>query len=265
MQKRCPSKNNDDIPSQSQAASINPSGASNQRILPPPKKKKKKTKKKIKGGKSRVAKVPGEPYDQNDLSSEGSDSEVEPDNEKNYDGGDDNSDHEVEGNALNPIDLTDDKWQTTPLHPICEIGGPENIENVIPEFKGRHPGSQVNRTGTAKLVKSALQYFMLFFTSIILKTFIEATNAFGQYTTPGNRWKDLNEKEFKTFIGIILHMGVVKYPRRDLAWSKGKYGSPWVRSMMLQSRFEQILKCWHWVDTSKLSQKERAEKNKANS
>ena len=210
MQKKCPSKDNNDIPSHSQAATTNPSGSSFQPNLQPPKKSNKKSKKKKKGGKSRVAKVPDEPFDQNDLSTEGSDSEVEPDNLKNYDGGDDNSDDEIEGNAQNPIDLTDDKWQTTPLSPIYEIGGSENIENVLPEFKGRHPGSQVNRTNTATLVKTALQYFMLFFTSAILKTFIQATNAFGQYTTPGNRWKDLDEKEFKTFIGIILHLGVVR-------------------------------------------------------
>ena len=107
---------------------------------------------------------------------------------------------------------------------------------------------------------------MLFITSVIIEAFVSATNSFGSYITPRNRWKPIDSDEFKEFLAIVLHMGVVKYPHRSFAWRKDpKYGNPWVRSLMHEHRFNQILMCWWWVDRSSMSKQDIDAQNRSNS
>ena len=118
----------------------------------------------------------------------------------------------------------------------------ESIDEVIPPFTSRHiPGSRIgemNRTLLASgqyLITSVLDVFMLFFTAAVLTVFVNATNEHGKNNTSQAKraWKDVTIEEFKTFIGIVLHLGIVKYPRRGMAWRKDKSGSPWVRLMTI--------------------------------
>lgn len=190
----------------------------------------------------------------------------------NYDGGDGEKSDDEDPAAATIIDLTDDSWSNFILVQLgfrASFRGQapvqEDIKDVLPKFKGRHSGCQVNRTAGQTLIESAKQFFLLLFSAIILNQFIYATNSWGRRNTRGNRWKDVDTTEFLTFLAIILHLGVVKYPRRGMPWMKtGKYSSPWIRSMMYEHRFEQLLRAWHWTDTSELSQKEREDRNKDN-
>lgn len=56
---------------------------------------------------------------------------------------------------------------------------------------------------------------VIFFSTAILTAFVNATNEHGKInTTQAKRaWKDVTIAEFKTFIGIVLHLGIVEYPR----------------------------------------------------
>jgi hypothetical protein len=173
----------------------------------------------------------------------------------NYDGGDGENSDDDSPPAPEIVDLTEDSWLNVPLaelgaHDLRGHDAPkrEDIKEVLPEFKGRHPGSQVNRTPMAKLVETAKEFFLLMFCGLILNQFISATNSWGRNNTKGNKWKDVDQTEFLTFLAIFLHLGVVKYPRRNMPWMRtGKYSSPWVRSMMYEHRFEQLLRAWHWT------------------
>jgi len=144
------------------------------------------------------------------------------------------------------------------------VGLAEPITSVLPTFKGRNPGTRVNKTPGAPVVSTAADFFFLMWDMVMLGIFVAATNAYGQFNIA--RWNTVTIQEFKSFLAIVLYLGVVKYPKRSMPWQrKGKYSSPWVRSVMKEYRFEQILRCWHWTDTSNISDRERKRRNKENS
>jgi len=167
-------------------------------------------------------------------------------------------------------DLTEDRWENYCVYPLADDRKTrssdtkqfEDVKGVLPKFNPRgNVGSRVNKTPGAPLVTTVLQYFSLFFCSMILGRFIDQTNKYGKYNY--KRWKDVDLAEFKTFLAIILHFGIVKYPQRDMPWRKNsKFSSIWVQERMREYRFNQLLRCWHW-DATVCSPKERAEKNKA--
>lgn len=92
--------------------------------------------------------------------------------------------------------------------------------------------------------QTPLAMFMLFFKVDTLSTFIRATNWYGNRFVRG--WKDTNMTEIKKFIAIILTMGLVQFPDRDMAFSKGNLGSKFITSLMLKSRFDQLLRAFHF-------------------
>ena len=154
----------------------------------------------------------------------------------NYDGGDGENSDDDSPPAPEIVDLTEDSWLNVPLaelgaHDLRGHDAPkrEDIKEVLPEFKGRHPGSQVNRTPMAKLVETAKEFFLLMFCVLILNQFISVTNTWGRYNTKGNKWKDVDQAEFLTFLAIILHLGVVKYPRRNIWGGKRSGKNIWTR------------------------------------
>ena len=164
-----------------------------------PKKKAKKSKNEKKKKKTKAAKnasgaSSAADVDLGYLSDNGS-SENESVESRNYDGADANSEASAEAPMPEIIDLTDDKWKFhfVPEHSSnttrsSDVPATESIDGVLPAFSGRNPGSRVNKTPGVPLVKTALQYLMLFFTSAMLQIFITATNSFGRYNN--TKWKD---------------------------------------------------------------------------
>lgn len=65
---------------------------------------------------------------------------------------------------------------------------------------------------------SALDCFQLFFSVIVLNTFVVATNVFGA-TYFRNTWKNVS-KQFKAFLAIIVCLGDINFPRREVAFDK---------------------------------------------
>jgi len=106
---------------------------------------------------------------------------------------------------------------------------------------------------TGQSLSEAQDYFLLFFCDEIMQTFIGATNAFAK-SMRKQEWRDLTLVEFKTFLAIILHMGMVKGPSRTDQWSFDlRYGNAWLKSMMSKTRFEAILRCLHYMNTANFS------------
>jgi hypothetical protein len=67
-----------------------------------------------------------------------------------------------------------------------------------------------------------------------------------------NRWKDIDSRTIKKFLGIILFTGVVRYPRLEYYWKKDDiYYHPLLHKIgMSYNKFSLILGCWHFVDNS---------------
>ena len=102
------------------------------------------------------------------LSDSGS-SENESLHSRNYDGADANSEASAEAPIPVVIDLTNEKWNPLFVPELASIvtrysAAPlaKSIDRVLPAFSGRNPGCRVNKTPDVTIVKTALQYLMLF-------------------------------------------------------------------------------------------------------
>ena len=63
-------------------------------------------------------------------------------------------------------------------------------------------------------------------------------------------WHDISIEEMKTFIGILILMGVSRLPRLKLYWTtKYPYICPGICNIMSQVRFEQIFRFLHLCDS----------------
>lgn len=64
-------------------------------------------------------------------------------------------------------------------------------------------------------------------------------------------WKPTTRDEIKKFIGIIVYMSIVTFPELSLYWSKSKlYVNSFVRNLMTRERFEVVLSCLHFRDST---------------
>ena len=163
------------------------------------------------------------------------------------------------------IDLTREEVESEPSIPSVEA----HMQNV-PEFKPRRrlttgylPHS-INYEHIPKDAESEWDFFHLFLTDEILEQFVDSSNAYAAAKIPKAEWKqDITTFEMLTFLGIILYLGIIKYPSMEDAWSSDvAVGHPYLRSAMQFRRFKQILRSWHWVDTSIYSAEERKQMNK---
>ena len=77
---------------------------------------------------------------------------------------------------------------------------------------------------------------------------VQETNRYANLvtgSTPNSRpWNGTNVEEMKTFIGIIIYMGIIKLPRLELYWSKqyNAIETPGIARVMPVVRFEQLFR-----------------------
>ena len=90
---------------------------------------------------------------------------------------------------------------------------------------------------------SALELFERFFTQEAWDLLVQETNRNANLvtgSTPNSRpWNGTNVEEMKTFIGIIIYIGIIKLPRLELYWSKQYKGieTPGIARVMSLVRF----------------------------
>eukprot|EP01035_Chromulina_nebulosa_P027422 gene27422-36069_t len=141
---------------------------------------------------------------------------------------------------------------------------PERIE--VPEFTP-YPEFAYGPTGTYDVLIAedhidtmhnwVILAFEKMFSSAMIDSFVTATNSYGNFGGTST-WKDTDAVEMKAFFGVILYLGICKYPTRRMAWSAAE-GSAKLRGMMSKKRFEQILAYWHYTDFTTLSKPEMDE------
>lgn len=100
--------------------------------------------------------------------------------------------------------------------------------------------------------RTPISFFNLLIDIIFLEQIVAATNKYalelfcGPNTTPGSRitrWKDLTIAELKIFLALIMHMGVLQYPRIQDYWKVNKLFISCFPKFMSRDRFLIILRC----------------------
>ena len=163
------------------------------------------------------------------------------------------SDASEEGSEGSENDDNDDSDDSYPLPAswrdaiVEEFPGGAPLNFGLPDFTpaGRGVGRVHELDNVAP--DSVWQHFRLFYPDNVFNTFIVATNSNGVLRYR-RTWKALTLGEFKAFLGCVLHLGVVQYPSRKHAWNSGPTGSSFLRSIMSRDRFDQILRCWRFLD-----------------
>lgn len=79
-----------------------------------------------------------------------------------------------------------------------------------------------------EVISKKLDIFEKFFDDSIISTFLENSNSYGSYDN--ENWENINDNDFKAFLGIILYMGVSKKPSRKFYWHS-KYGDPIIKKL----------------------------------
>ena len=167
------------------------------------------------------------------------------------------------------VDLTNEDWsneEVIPLHVRQTRQGDvvESADSDIPKFLGRNGGPSLP-FGWDVRKKRPIDYFQLFVTKDVTRQWICSTNSAGKNLVRGRAWTDITFNEMLAFLALVVFSGVVKYAERGMPWdSDPKYGNEWVKSTMSKVRFDSILTRWSYVDTTMISNAERAAKNKDN-
>lgn len=94
-------------------------------------------------------------------------------------------------------------------------------------------------------INSPLDLLQLFVDEEVLSLISSETNKNAKENV--SNWKDVNHQELKQFLGLIIYMGVVKYPKISDYWSRKPYfKNNFVSKVMTRTRFQSILRFLHF-------------------
>jgi len=110
-------------------------------------------------------------------------------------------------------------------------------------------------------------YFKLFLTDDILNCMVLETNRNAEQYLKSIRmsrssrfrsWQPIVLEDMTKFIGLLLWMGVVKYPNIADYWSKAeRYENSVAPKIMSRNKFELILRFWHFADNETSDKSDR--------
>lgn len=113
--------------------------------------------------------------------------------------------------------------------------------------------------------KTPADYFQLYITTEVVSKWFTNTNLTGRNLANGRAWRDTTYNKMPAFLALVVLFGVVKYCETAIPWgSVPKYGNEWIKSTMETGRFDSILTGWSYVDTTMISDAERANKDRDN-
>ncbi|CAK1592150.1 unnamed protein product [Parnassius mnemosyne] len=139
----------------------------------------------------------------------------------------------------------DDEWEDI-------LESPVNFDEFVGE----------NTYNIPPFVKSPEDVYKLFVTDEMINKMTLETNNYAQNYLRTNQqnikrksrmkeWTNTSFQEMKTFLAVVMAMGLCKVPHINLYWSKNKlYRNEFIRSAMTRDRFLLLLKCWHVSDVS---------------
>ena len=129
------------------------------------------------------------------------------------------------------------------------------IEAQLPPFKGPKSGPHL-ADALDMDPTDPVQAFALFWPGELLEKMRVATSSYGRLYI--KRWtKEVSFDEMQAFLGLVIHLGLINSTGyRQQLWENTWKGNQFVRSVMTYSRFEMILKAWHYVDYAKYTAEE---------
>ncbi|XP_055074466.1 piggyBac transposable element-derived protein 4 [Misgurnus anguillicaudatus] len=146
------------------------------------------------------------------------------------------------------LGISDDKWHTA---------DEPDIEPTPPCFRPmRNPGPQLLSSASY----SPLQFFQLFFSSSTMLKIVANSNAYGASVRAerNQSWKDISVKDFKSFLSMVIYMGLIKCFNITDYWKKADvYSLPYPLRVMTSRKFLNISSALHLSDP-----KEDAENDK---
>lgn len=97
-------------------------------------------------------------------------------------------------------------------------------------------------------VQTALQYFQMFFDSNMISQIVEETNRYAVLKSGASI--NVANKEIEQYLGILLYMGIVKYPEMRMVW-QADFRIPLIDAAMTGKRFEKIKQYLHFSSDEK--------------
>ncbi|XP_042604919.1 piggyBac transposable element-derived protein 4-like isoform X2 [Cyprinus carpio] len=138
-----------------------------------------------------------------------------------------------------PFSSSEQKWKSA---------DEPDVEPTQPIFRPKNkPGPQLISTASC----SPLQYFELFFSKSVLQTVVENTNAYGAMRREGTKrqWENISIKDLKSFIALVIYMGVLKCFKLTDYWKKSDlYSLPYPARIMSGRKFSSICVGLHFSD-----------------
>ena len=172
-----------------------------------------------------------------------------------------------EDEIVENINITEDDWSDIVVEELPVTLTEDGFEEVEPNFnlptfsRRGDTGSQVQKRSGGRVITEE-DYFELFFDNEIMTTFVDQTNAYAATVNSRNWTRDTDIVEFKLFLAIILYMGILRLPEIEMYWSDPLFSSHWVRESMGKTRFRELLRFWHWLDTSSMTPRQIKDKKK---
>lgn len=115
------------------------------------------------------------------------------------------------------------------------------------------------------------EFFLLLFDNEVIGLLVEQTNLYAEQFFAQNpllrglkyysQWEAVTVPQFKAYLGILIHMGLVRFPRLQCHWeSSEQYNCCFCPSVMTRQEFTLIHKFFHIVDNQRLNQDDRLAK-----
>ncbi len=99
------------------------------------------------------------------------------------------------------------------------------------------------------------ELFSTFFADDVWDLIVQETNRYAYanvgHTPHARPWEDVTTPEMKAFVGLLIAMGVLHFPRLEMYWqvTHPLLGTPGISSIMSRMRFEQIFRFLHLADS----------------
>ena len=103
------------------------------------------------------------------------------------------------------------------------------------------------------------KYFDMFFNNELIETISEQTNLYSVQIS--GKSTQTNIQEVEQFLGIMVLMGIIKYPTYRMYWSPGTR-IPSIADVMSINRFENLKRYFHIADNSKMPKQGEANYDK---
>ena len=155
-------------------------------------------------------------------------------------------------------DSNDQQPSSSSTQWICPADGTTFKQFPNPPIKSSHLAPLQNKT--------PFEYFSLFVSEDIFELIMKETNRNAHQFLSSHRvsrksrfskWKDTNKDEIKQFLGLVMFMGLVKYPSISYYWSKKPiYTSDFCSKVMSRNRFQLLLRFFHFADNESLQDSE---------